>query len=506
VHQRRLNSITLVLYLRAILIVILCVALATALFPYFSTENLSMVFLTGIVITALFYGRGPSILATILSVAALDYFFTAPYQTFAISNIQNILTLLVMLLVSLTISSLATRSRNQAQQLKEREHRTASLYEMNRKLSGAQGLQNLLDLAAQHLETEFASPTIIFAADGIGSLSVSSKHLPQSPSPEIGLVEWTYYSGKMSGYGTLNVPSNPYLYLPLSVLENAVGVLTIYAREQPRLALPERRQYLETFGDQLAVTIERFNLAEEAQKARTQAETERLRSSLLSSVSHDLRTPLASIMGAASTLLEKGPTLDARTHAELSQVAYEEAERLNRLVRNLLDMTRVESGGLKIDKEWQSLEEVVGASLRMLGNRRSEHHITTNLPMQLPLIPMDTVLIEQVLVNLLDNAIKYTPPGTRIDLSASAAPEEVTIKMMDQGPGIAPGDEQKIFDRFYRSNSQGSSGVGLGLAICKGIVEAHGGKIWAENRPSGGAAFTFTLPLEGQQPELEDEL
>ncbi len=506
VPQPRLRRMLIGLYLRAILVVAACTFVAAVFFPYFSAENLSMIYLTGIVATALYYGRGPSILATIISVAAFDYFFTQPYQTFAIANVQNVLTLLVMLLVAVTISSLAARSRQQAELVKEREHRTASLYELNRKLSGAQGLQNLLDIAARHVESEFDSQTVIFSAASNGRLNLSSAQSAEQQSlPDLGIAEWAFTNGKVSGYSTPNIPGNSYLYLPFKALEKAVGVLCIYAEGKAQFTLPERRQFLQTLGDQLALAIERYNLAEEARQARNQAETERLRNSLLSSVSHDLRTPLASIMGAASALLEKGPSLDTKAHLELSQVAYEEAERLNRLVGNLLEMTRLESGGLKMEKEWQSLEEVVGAALHHLGKRRINHRITTNLPPSLPLIPMDAVLIEQVLVNLLDNAIKYAPRGTHIDVSAAATLDEVTIRIIDQGPGIMPGEQDKIFDKFYRSISHGS-GVGLGLAICKGIIQAHSGRIWAENRPTEGAVFTIVLPLEGKQPELDEEL
>jgi len=260
---------------------------------------------------------------------------------------------------------------------------------------------------------------------------------------------------------------------------------------------------LRLFADQIASAVDRMRLAEDAQSARMQAETERLRNSLLSSVSHDLRTPLASITGATSTLFEKGLALDAQTHDELAQLAYEEAQRLNRLVANLLDMTRLESGGLKLEREWQTLEEVVGTSLRRLGKRRSNHPFHAHLPPDLPLIPMDSLLIEQVLVNLIENAIKYTPAGTPIELSASMGEHEVIVEIADTGPGIPVGSERKIFDKFFRAAPSQALGVGLGLTICKGIIEAHGGRIEVENR--GGAVFRFTLPLEGEPKVVIDD-
>jgi two-component system, OmpR family, sensor histidine kinase KdpD len=229
-------------------------------------------------------------------------------------------------------------------------------------------------------------------------------------------------------------------------------------------------------------------------------ETERLRNSLLSSVSHDLRTPLATITGAASTILETGSRLDAGTHKELLESIREEADRLNRLVQNLLEMTRLESGALQLRKEWHPLEEVIGAALNHLGKRLGDRRVDTSLPPDLPLVPIDDVLIEQVLVNLLDNAIKYTPAASPIRIMATATDEAVTVEVADRGPGLPRGGEDKVFEKFYRGLPPDGRGAGLGLAICQGIVKAHGGHIWAQNLPEGGVAFLFTLPLAGTPP------
>jgi two-component system sensor histidine kinase KdpD len=271
---------------------------------------------------------------------------------------------------------------------------------------------------------------------------------------------------------------------------------------QPRrLLVPEQLHLLETFASQAALAVERVALSEEAQRAQVQAETERMRSSLLSSVSHDLRTPLAVITGATSGLVEGAATLDSATRVELAQTAYEEATRLNRLVGNLLDMTKLESGALKVRKEWQPLEEVIGAALTRLDERLREHPVTTALPPDEPLVPLDSVLVEQVLINLLENAIKYTPPNSPIEVSAIRVGDVVTVTVADRGPGIPASDEQRIFDKFYRARTEHDhGGVGLGLTICRGIVEAHGGRFWDENQPGGGAAFHFTLPIEGTPP------
>jgi len=266
---------------------------------------------------------------------------------------------------------------------------------------------------------------------------------------------------------------------------------------------PERLHQLETFAAQTALALERANLATEAQNAELRIETERLRNSLLSSVSHDLRTPLATITGAVSTILDDATRLDERTRRELLESVHEEAERLNRLVQNLLEMTRLESGALQLRKELHPPEEIVGAALSRLGKRLGERRITTRVPPDLPLVAMDDVLIEQVLVNLLDNAIKYTPAGSPLDIIATATDENLTIEVADRGPGLPPGREDKVFEKFYQTDPGEGRGAGLGLAICQGIVRAHGGRIWAQNLPGAGVAFLFTLPL-GERPRAPD--
>jgi len=268
------------------------------------------------------------------------------------------------------------------------------------------------------------------------------------------------------------------------------------------LDTPEQRHLLETFASQIALAIERGLLAEEAQAAHVSAEAERLRNALLSSVSHDLRTPLASITGGVSSLLESGDSLDAETQRELLRAVHEEAERLNRLVQNLLEMTRLESGSVQVRKDWHSIEELVGAALGRFNRRLGQRPIVTRIPADLPLVALDPVLIEQVLVNLLDNALKYTPPESPIEIAARVEGDGVTVEVADRGPGLPPGEERRVFDKFYRGRAVADRGVGLGLAICQGIVEAHGGRIWAENRPGGGVALRFTLAGKDPPPRM----
>ena len=303
-------------------------------------------------------------------------------------------------------------------------------------------------------------------------------------------------------YKRQTLPGADAIYVPLVASERAVGVLGVRPERRQRLT-PEQIHLLETFANQTALAIARAQLAEEAQQAQVQVETERLRNSLLSSVSHDLRTPLTIITGATSSLLEPGQALDQATRTELAQTAYDEAVRLNRLVANLLDMTRIESGAIQVKKEWQPLEEVIGVAIARLetSNALAQHPLSTNLPADLPLVPIDAVLIEQVLVNLIENAVRHTPPSTPISISCSTAGSAVIVTIADQGPGFPPGSEEHLFDKFYRAQQNGSTrGVGLGLTICRGIITAHGGRIWAEPNPTGGAIFRFSLPIDGSPP------
>jgi two-component system sensor histidine kinase KdpD len=316
-----------------------------------------------------------------------------------------------------------------------------------------------------------------------------------------GVIEWVWTHERTAGLGTDTLPSASARFLLLSGGRGKVGVLGVRPKQPSALVDPQRRQLLETFASQVANALERVMLSEEARRAAVEIETERLRSSLLSSVSHDLRTPLGVITGATSTLLEDEATLDPVTRRDLLETAHEEAERLNRLVRNLLDMTRLASGAIRPKKEWHLLEEVVGVALRRLEARLSGRTIDVRLPADLPPVPMDDVLIEQVFINLLENTIKYTPADSSIDIVARARDGAVEIEVADRGPGVPPAERDHVFEKFYRLDREGAQGgAGLGLAICRGLVEAHGGRIWVEDREGGGARFRFTLPIEGTPP------
>ena len=483
-------------YGQAVAVVAAATGLAWVMFPFFQLASIIMVYLLGVILVATRHGRGPSFLASLLSVVAFDFFFVPPYLTFAVSDAEYLITFAVMLLAGFVISGLTVRIRAQAEAARQREQQTAALYAMSREFASTRGLDALLDIAVRHISEVFRSQVVLLLPDADGRLAPaaarrSSTWTPtRSPSPA-GCTSIT----TRPDWGPTTLPGARALYVPLMAPRGPVGVLGIRPRSADEFDTPERLHELETFANQTALAIERARLAEEAQGAQVQAEAERLRNSLLSSVSHDLRTPLTAISGAVSTVLDNGARLGDEPRRELLESAREEAERLGRLVSNLLEMTRIESGALQPKKEWHALEEVVGAALQRLRRRLGQRVVTTRVPADLPLVPMDDVLIEQVLVNLLDNAIKYTPPDSPIAIIATATDQAVTVEVTDRGPGLPPGEETRVFERFYRVAPDTERGAGLGLAICKAIVEAHGGHIWAHNVPGGGVAFFFTLPL-----------
>ena len=492
-------------YAGAVGVVLICTAVAGLMFGRSDLSNLIMIYLLGVMVVATrsASGPGPSLLASALSVAAFDFFFIPPYLTLAVADAQYLVTFAVMFIVAVVISSLTGRIRAQAETARQRERWTAALYAMSRELASARGVASVLDTAVRHIADVFRSQVVALVSNGDGRLTLGAEHPAgvEIAGAELEVARSVYEHGRVAGSPT--APGVRALYVPLRASRGTLGVLGLRPNEPAALGAPEQLHQLETFANQTALALERTQLADEAQAAQVRAETEQLRNALLSSVSHDLRTPLAAITGAASTVLEGGAALDPATRVDLLETVYEEAERLNRLVHNLLEVTRLESGSLAIKKEWLPLEELVGAALGRLARLLRDRPVATRLPDDLPLVPVDDVLIEQLLINLVDNAIKYTPPGRPIEIAAWTSDGAVTVEVADSGPGLPAGEESRVFEKFYRLRARGRGGVGLGLAVCRGIVEAHGGRIWAENRADGGAAFRFTLPLQGRPPEIE---
>jgi two-component system sensor histidine kinase KdpD len=487
----------------AVAVAALATGLTWWLFGRDQLPDVVMVYLLGIMLVANRFGLGASMLAAFLSVAAFDFVFVPPYFTFAVADFRHATTFVVMFLVAVVISGLTERIRNQAAAARERELHTATLYELSRDLVGAQGSEAVLRVAAKHLEKVFTSRVTVFQPTRPEELKVAYT-TPSATTPserELSVAQWVWTNHRDAGLGTDTLPGSPALYLPLSGSAGVVGVLSLTPEEPRRFEPVEERRRLDAFAVQMALAIERAVLAEETTRARREVEAEQLRSSLLSSVSHDLRTPLAVITGSTSTLLQAAPGVSDETRQELLKTVLEEAEHLNRLIRNLLDMTRLESGAVKVKKEWLPLEELVGAALSRLESRLAGRELNVDLPRDLPLVPCDAVLIEQALINLLENAAKYG--AGPIEIAASTRDREVQVEIADRGPGIPAGEEARVFEKFHRGAREGSGeGVGLGLTICRAIVMAHGGRIWVENREGGGAAFRFALPIEGEQPLL----
>jgi two-component system sensor histidine kinase KdpD len=359
----------------------------------------------------------------------------------------------------------------------------------------------------KHVREVFDSQAAIFVADLSKRLVLQrgEQLFFEFDPKESGVAQWVFEHGERAGLGSDTLPGASALYLPLAGSKGPIGVLAVRPTLATRFLDQEQLHLLEVLANQIALALERARLAEEAQQARVSVETERMRNAILSSVSHDLRTPLATITGAASGLLEDKDQLGPAARHELAKSIYNEAHRLDRLVRNLLDMMRLESGAVQLQKEWHPFEEIVGAALTRLESRLNGHHVRTNFQPDLPLVLLDGVLMEQVLINLVENALKYAPPSTAIELSATVSDHELVFEVADQGPGIPSGDEQRIFDKFYRAGPAREGGVGLGLTICRGIIEAHGGRIWVEKRSGGGSVFRFTLPIEQAQPTIEPE-
>jgi two-component system, OmpR family, sensor histidine kinase KdpD len=497
-------------YLKSALVVVAATILARALMSYLDLANIVMVYLLGVVIISARYGRGPSIIASIASVAAFDFFCVPPYFSFAVSDTQFIFTFVVMLTVALVISTLTVRMRQQADAARSREQRTAALYRMSTQLASTEDIVDLYKIGLKHICEVFdACAAIIIPNPDQKSASIvhtSGRYLLSDIDP--GVAEWVMLNCKVAGHGSQTLPGSSALYLPLAGTRGNLAVLAIKPFEQNKFISSEQIQLLHTFANQLSQSCERAVLAAENEKNKLQMKAEQLRSSLLSSVSHDLRTPLATITGAASSIIEAPGSLDLDACRERAAGILEESVRLNRLVTNLLDMTKLQSGTLQVKKQWLPVDEVVGAALTYMDDRLSGRQVRTSIPPELPLVPVDDILIQQVLVNLLENAVKYTPAGSPLELSASQSAQTIEIVLADRGPGVPPESRVAVFEKFYRRDAGAGPGAGLGLAICRGIIEAHGGKITVEDNPGGGALFRFTIPIDltvpGRPPEFDE--
>ena len=488
------------------LLVSLAVTFATMpLLPYLDHANIVMLFLLAVVGVAAWYGRGPAMLVAILNVLSFNFVFVPPYFTFAFDTLQSILTFVVMLIVGLIVGQLTARFRHQAQIAGAREERARFLYEMARELSGALAVEQVIEISERCVEASFRVKARLLLSDDQDRLQPSLAR-PGKPEADLAIAQWCFDHNELVGLGTDSLPDAPLLYLPLKAPLRTRGVLTVALDQRRPPLIPEQRRLLDTFAVLIAIALERVHFAVVARDTLVKMEAERERSSLLAGLSHDLRTPVTALIGLAETLMleliaEQSPYQESLTSIR------EQAERMALLVDNLLDMAKLQAGRVWLRKDWQSLEELVGSAVRMLEQPLRGHPLRLMLDPELPLVNCDAVLIERVLVNLLQNAAKYTPAGTAIGVTASAETDQLVVEVWDEGPGLSVGREQAVFEKFARGQVESAvPGVGLGLAICRSVIKAHDGEIQAENRSTGGARFTFTLPLEPLPPfETDDE-
>jgi two-component system, OmpR family, sensor histidine kinase KdpD len=488
-------------YGQSVLLVAVAALIGQPLRLVLAPTNIVMLFLAAVVYAAVAWGRGPSILAAVLSVLAFDFFFVPPHLTFEVADTEYLLTFLALFVVGLVVSSLAAQAREQAEAARSRALQTGELYDLSRDLAAAAELDELLSVLRVHVEQTFNRQAVILLRQG-------QRLAVQSASPdlavddnELAVADWAFQHGMAAGRSTGTLPAAKLRYLPLKTARGTLGVLGV---QGPRLGErplpPEQVRLLEAFASQGALAIERAQLAQSAQQAEVLQATEKLQTALLNSISHDLRTPLVSITGALSSLQEDGALLDGLARRALVDNARDEAERLNRLVGNLLDMTRLEGGAMQVKREPVDVADLVGAALQQLAGRLADRPVTVTVPDDLPSPAADYMLIFQVLVNLLDNALKYSPPGSPIEVAARPDGAGVELAVCDRGSGIPSQDLGHVFDKFYRVQQPGNvTGTGLGLAIGKGIVEAHGGHMSAENRNAGGTCIRLWLPVEETQ-------
>jgi two-component system, OmpR family, sensor histidine kinase KdpD len=471
-----------------------------------ATVDVAMVLLLGVVVVSARYARGPALLASLISIAAFDFLFVPPYYTFDVHDGAYLLTFAVMLAVALTMTRLTGQILEHAAEAEERARRAAAVAALNTELMEAERPGDVLAALERH----------VAAVVGGEACTLTPKQLDGDPAdwapatrellasaPERVVARRVHEDGRTAGLGTARCADADVLVVPLGRSGRHLGVVAVRP-ESDRAPTPAEIATIEALADQAALAHERTVLAEQGSQARAEAEAERLRSSLLSSLSHDFRTPLATIEGAASGLLEEDGALPPDGRRELAAGILEESRRMTRLVANLLNMVRVETGALAVQKSWQPLEEVVGVVLLRLEEQLARHPVEVDLPPNLPLVPVDELLVEQVFINLLENAARYTPPGTAVAVTAWETDGAVCVQVADGGPGVPPEAEELVFRKFYRGarpksddGSEAAGGSGLGLTIAQGIVSAHGGRMWVEPRPGGGAAFRFTLPLSG---------
>lgn len=488
-------------YVQSVGLVVAATLLGFPIDSFLSPTNLVMLYLVAVVIAATRLGRGPAVLAAFLSVLGFDYFFVPPRLTLVVADTEYLLTFAGLLSVGLVISTLVSQVRERTRTAQQREEQTTTLYALSRALAAAGNVEAIAQAVIRQVQQIFGREAVVLLADDVGMLSVHPAEISaEFDEAELEIAQWVLRHARSAGHGTDTLSQGRLRYVPLITSRGVVGVLGVRPAQGELSLSPEQTRLLEAFSSQASLAVERALLAKQAQQAQILRATEQFQSALLNSISHDLRTPLVSITGVLSSLREAGGILPDTAHSELIETAYEEAGRLNRLVGNLLDITRIEGGALHLNRELCDVEDLIGAALAALNGKLAGYEVTIQVDNALPLVSMDFVLMNQVVINLLDNAVKYSPAGSGIDIVAGQEGPWMALTVADRGRGIPAAELERVFEKFYRvSDAGGVVGTGLGLSISKGIVETHGGCIQAENRKGGGTRFTLRLPLEEAQ-------
>jgi two-component system sensor histidine kinase KdpD len=474
--------------------------------PFFSIENVDLVFLTAVVGVSVRYGLGPSLLASLAASLCYNFFFLPPVYTFTITDPTNIVAFFFFMLIAILVSNLAGRVRAQATAASQRVRTTESLYAFSRKLAGTAALDDVLWATAYQIALMLKVRVVLLLPEQ-GRIAVKAGYPPedQLDPADLAAANWTWENDRVAGRGSDTLPGAKRLFLPMRTGRGPIGVIGIDDDRAGPLLTPDQRRLLDALTDQGALAIERVHLVEDMDRVKRDAESDRLRQALLTSISHDLKTPLAAVLGAATTMRDLAPHLSDAQRTELISTIVEESERLNRFIANLLDMTKLESGAVVPNSAAHDLGELVGATLRRATSILAQHTVKLDLGQDLPMIEVDPVLFEQALFNLLDNAAKYAPAGSAIQLRAVQSGGLIELQVRDEGEGIPPAELETVFDKFYRvrKGDHIRPGTGLGLAIARGFIEAMGGRLSAGNRSDrSGAAMTIRLPVASRRDAL----
>ena len=501
VDPRRAHSFRLLPYIGSAVVIAVALACGVVIERYIGVQSVLLVFLLPILASAILWGLFPSLFACVLGVLAFNFFLIPPIYTFTIADPDNAVALFVFFIIAVVVSHLTAAIRRQIVVAHARARKTAALYAFSRKLAGIGALDDLLWATAYQASSMLKLNTIVLLPDeGREKLTIASGYPPEDTldNAEMDAARRCWEQKRAAGRGAETERGGKWLFLPLRTGSGPVGVIGV-SREAPgALLAADELRLLEALADQTAVAIERISLARGLAEARVLAETERLRAALLTSISHDLRTPLASIIGTVSSLRSYADKYDARERDELLATLHDEAERLNRFIGNLLDMTRLESGAIELNLDLFDIGDIIGTALQRAASLLADHSVEVAIAPDLPMLRIDPILFEQAMFNLLDNATKYAPPGSRIDVRAHRDDEVVVVEVLDEGPGIPSADLERVFDKFYRVQAQDRrrAGTGLGLAICRGFLDAQGGHIAAGNRHDrSGAVLTIRFPL-----------